>query len=218
MIVGVIHFTEPSNISDFTVNLTEVDSGPNAGKLRLGDIIDDVDVDDNEIAKRWSVFDVVNDSIHVYEDYALHYDNRPHGSMMFDPPYEMPVLIETDQFLSGNLTQVFGVFNYVTIIDTITVQAGTFYDVLVTFGLVEGTLPNIFNAQFGIDSILVPYGVSGIEWYAKDIGLIKAMDINTNSIDSSAEIEFVYELSKNKYCSLSACNISISAWIIACCF
>ena len=115
---------------------------------------------------------------------------------MFDPPYEMPVLIETDQFLSGNLTQVFGVFNYVTIIDTITVQAGTFYDVLVTFGLVEGTLPNIFNAQFGIDSILVPYGVSGIEWYAKDIGLIKAMDINTNSIDSSAEIEFVYELSK----------------------
>lgn len=187
-------FTEPSNISDFTVNLTEVSSGPNAGKLRLGDIIDDVD--DNEIAKRWSVFDVVNDSIHVYDDYALHYDHRPHGSMIFDPSYEMPVFIETDQFLSGNITQVFGIFNYVTIIDTITVQAGTFHDILVTFGLVEGTLSNIFNTQFGIDSTLVPYGVSDIEWYAKDIGLVKAMDINTNSIDSSTEIEFVYELSK----------------------
>ena len=83
-----------------------------------------------------------------------------------------PAVAETDQLIPFEP----GINNIYQIIDSLTVQADTFSDVLVVVGLDENFPRNFVNDDFGIDPA-INQGVTDVIWFAAGVGLLKFMDV-----------------------------------------
>ena len=145
-----------TDVMQFTWELTEITQGPNAGRLKLGNDSSGV------------VFDVSGNVVRFYE-----IDNFP-----LVPPLVFLESYETGVYYTIGESEV--VF---LIIPSITIQAGTFENVLVHLWLDSEFPPNSVNDQFGLSGFGITAAVTDVEWWAKDIGLLKFMGIN--SVDGS---------------------------------
>jgi hypothetical protein len=68
-------------------------------------------------------------------------------------------------------------------VDSVTVPAGTFTDVIVDIGLDRDLLnhgcgPNSVNQRLGLDPVAVPYAVTEIWWIVPGVGVVKANDVD----------------------------------------
>ncbi|MEA3546323.1 MAG: thrombospondin type 3 repeat-containing protein [Thermodesulfobacteriota bacterium] len=174
---------DPSGTNDFTVNLTST----NDGVLRIGDFV--YDISEGHHYSVWSTYDLVEDTIRLHSDF-----NPFYGLSIYDPPIELPTTVETNQLLTSPLPLTLFGADYLLFEDSITVQAGTFNNILVAIELDDDGIPNNYNSSLGLDITEVPYAVSAISWYAKGIGLVKALDVDSDEEDVIADIEFDYEL------------------------
>jgi len=149
-------YVTPSGTPDFTINLTQVTSGPFAGKYRLGD----------GTAER--IFDFDASGITIYEL----------GSTVYSPPFKINALQPLEEvFDSPNPDDSCCPWYLQKLGSSLTVLAGTFDDVLIQFAL-DKTFggPTSANTEFGLDPSEVPYGVTHVSWMAAGIGEIQNRD------------------------------------------
>jgi hypothetical protein len=166
-------FISPAGQTDFTAYLTQVTSGPLAGKLRYGDYVDIIDAPHLQ----YRIGDGDASSINIYETEM--------GS--FNPPLR----IDTMQALDTVIPTPFAENDYwyfQKLTSAFTVPAGTFYDVLVHIDLDTVFGPTSANAVFGLDPS-IPYGVTHVGWYAPGIGWIQDRDY-----DQFGNMLFEYQL------------------------
>lgn len=175
-------FTDSTGLPDFTANL----SSQSDGTLKLGDLVYDVPGDSPPMTK-WSTYEVTDDTVHfhsIFDPFS--------GISVYSPPLSLPTSLETNTLLSEHIPTTLFNTNYIMALDSITVSAGTFNDVIVMLELIEGDVPNNYNTLFGLDPLEIPLAVSAISWYANGVGLVKAMDVDGG--EEFANVEFSYEL------------------------
>lgn len=159
---------------DFTVKLTQVDSGVWAGKYRLGDFIDIIDTPHEQ----YHIADWDSTGITIY------------ASELGD--LSTPVKLEAMQPLETVIPNLFFGSEddwYFQKVASLIVPAGTFYDVLVLLHLDTTFGTTSANAEFGLDPTIITQGVTHVEWMAAGIGRIQDRDYN-----SSGDKLFEYQL------------------------
>jgi len=114
---------------------------------------------------------------------------------VFDHPIDalvlsvLPPVVETGTLYLLNSPNIFIYFEF---IDSLTVPAGTFTNVLAASALDEDFSPNSYNddPRLGIDSGIVTIGVTDVTWHVAGIGEIKfeGVDAGTGSIDGGFEL------------------------------
>lgn len=177
----------PSGQNDFSVSITKITSGPYIGKLRMGDWYE-YHPTGTEI--RWMVYDIFEENAILYEE----------SGQAYDPPLVVNInelVHELECFVNCSVYPGFySKPNYMRKEEKITVLAGTFYDILIEFNIdsEKGYPPNSSNYIYGLDPVKVPYAVTHIRWKAKNIGLVKCVDIDSET----GEIMHQYEL-KSSY-------------------
>jgi len=153
---------ERSDTSRFTWTLSAIGSGPNDGRMMLGN------------ASEWTVYDVASSALTIYETDAG----------IINPPLVFPVSAQTGQMItSGGQEFVF------FIAPGITVPAGTFSDVLGLVWLDSAHDPNVMNTRLGLDSAITA-AVTDVDWYASGVGLVKYMGVDaaTGLVDDGFEL------------------------------
>lgn len=113
---------------------------------------------------------------------------------VFDHPIDaavlsiLPSVVETGTLYS---LQDPNIFIYFEFIDSLTVPAGTFNNVLAASALDSDFAPNSYNfdPRLGIDPI-IPIGVTDVTWHVAGIGEIKfeGVDAGTGAIDGGFEL------------------------------
>ena len=154
-------FIYPGQISDFTVNLTQVLSGPLAGKYRYGDFVDIID----SPHLNWWIVDWDAGGMNIYE--------------LSGTVFIQPVRINAVQQLDALVNPFPDGAEHVHVfqkLDSLTVLAGTFDDILVHITLTKDFGPGSANAEFGLDPVAFPYQVTHVEWRAAGIGEIQNRD------------------------------------------
>jgi hypothetical protein len=121
---------------------------------------------------------VVTNSLTVYEA-----DGVP-----LTPPLAFAETYETGTYYSPYPDVEFVLLTAPSII----VPAGTFNGVLLSISLDSGFAANAMNATLGLNSLGITAAVTGIDWYAQGVGLVKYLDIDaaTGAIGNS-DIELI---------------------------
>jgi hypothetical protein len=154
-------YSSPPGFPGFTVTLTTEKSGGYIGKYRMGNFNTPDPARYIWVIYHWDVIDLI-----LYET----------SSGPFDPPVRLPRILPLNTLVDNPLEA--DVAWYLTKLDSFTVPAGTFHDVLVWFNLDKKTNgPNAVNAQYGLSSL--PYGISGAEWYGRNVGQLQELDVDS---------------------------------------
>jgi hypothetical protein len=145
---------------DFTVNLTQVTSGPLAGKYRYGDFVDIID----SPHLNYQIIDWDASGINVYET----------SGTVYSPPFRFDV-VQLDAIVDPfpDLVEHVHVFQK---LGSLAILAGTFDDILVHITLTKLFGPSSANDEFGLDREAIPHQVTHVEWYAAGIGEIQNRD------------------------------------------
>lgn len=155
--------------TQLTWTLSEVTSGPNAGRLEKGN-------NDSGI-----VYDLTGNVLTIYE-----YDKTP-----INPPFGLSFPeVGLGQVVSPDPDPTSSDRYLFTYIPSLTVQAGTFNDVLAFVWLDTNFSANVANTQLGLDP-LITAGVTDVEYLTRDIGLLKYQGIAASTGLSDG---FGYEL------------------------
>jgi len=179
-------YTYPSDQDDFTVSIARIDSGQYAGKMQRGDYVE-YHPTDPQITSM--IYELADDTFSMYAA----------SGHVFDPPYVVSTDDLNQELACYTNCQVYAFQEfepypeaYMRIDDSVTVAAGTFEDVLVKFSIDQkkGLPSNAANTEYGLDQDEAPYAVTHIRWFAKGIGLVKAVDIDsaTGSVVHSYEL------------------------------
>jgi hypothetical protein len=166
----------PPVVPDFTVNLTQITSGPFAGKSRFGDL-------ELGYGTEWLIFDQDATGITFYEL----------GSEgVFVPPGKINALQTLDEVL--NFPTPDYPVNYIAYEkpgSSLTVPAGTFGDLLLLIFLEEDFGPNSANTLLDLDPVKIPYSVNSAVWFAAGIGFIQfnAWDPSTGTLVYNVQLE-----------------------------
>ena len=159
MIAGSIGDTwayEKLDSTQFTWTLSEVASGTNVGRLERGNIDSGM------------VYDLIDNVLTVYE----------WNKIPFDPPLVFSE-IELGQVVTLNDDPDNPSMYLFWDIPSITVQAGTFTDVLALVWLDGETDANDANTQLGLDP-QVTAGVTDIDYFARGAGQVAFVGIEAN--------------------------------------
>jgi hypothetical protein len=148
-------YVTPSGTPDFTVTLTQVTSGPFAGKYQIGDGTE-------------YIFDRDASGIIVYQ----------RGSTIYSPPIKLNALQPLNEVADNPFPEeACCPAYYQKLGSSLTVLAGTFDDVLIDFALDKNFGgPTKANDEFGLDHTAVPFGVTHVSWMAAGIGEIQNRD------------------------------------------
>lgn len=152
-------FTYPPGFPGFTTILTVENSGDFSGKYRLGDYLTP-----DPSRFQWVIYDWGATKMNLYA--------TPDGT--FDPPIQFPRFLPLNKLLDNPLEA--DVAWYLIRLDSLTVPAGTFQDVLLWFNLDKDTKPNSVNAQYGLSGL--PYGICGGEWYGRGVGELQELSVD----------------------------------------
>jgi len=151
-----------SDTSQFTWTLSAITTGPNDGRMMLGN------------GSEWTIYDVANNIFTLYET----------ESGIIQPPLAFPVSAQTNKmFTTGG--QEFLFLNA----PGISVKAGASSDVLGLVWLDSAHGPNVMNTRLGLDAA-VTAAVKDVDWYAGGAGLLKhtGIDAATGRIDDGFEL------------------------------
>jgi hypothetical protein len=162
-------YVTPSGTPDFTITLTQVASGPFAGKYQIGD------------ATAVFIFDRDASGINVYQ----------RDSFVYSPPFKVNALQPLEEVKdSPDPEDSCCPWYFQKLGSSLTVLAGTFDDVLVHFALDKNFGgPTTANDEFGLDHTAVPYGVTHVSWMAAGIG-----EIQNRDYDELGNMLFEYQL------------------------
>jgi hypothetical protein len=164
-------FVSPSGIDDFTVNLTQVTSGPLAGKYRYGDYVDIID----SPHEQYFIFDLDAGGINIYAT----------EEGVLPQPVRINAVQKLDEVVASTFPGDYSPW-YFQKIPSLTVLAGTFHDVLVHINL-GAFAPTTANTTFGLDHL--SQGVTHVQWLAAGIGKIQDRDY-----DQYGNMLFEYQL------------------------
>lgn len=153
-------FIFPSGTPDFTVNLTQVTSGPLTGKYRYGDFVDIIDTPHLQ----YRIGDWDSSGINIYEL----------NGVGFSPPVKIDALQQLEAIITTFPDDPSHV-HYFQQLSSLTVLAGTFADILVDITLTKDFGPNDANTEFGLDPSIT-YGVTHVVWMVAGIGEIQNRD------------------------------------------
>ena len=156
-------FTYPTGFDGFKATLTVEKSGDYVGKYRMGDFITP-----DTHRYQWVIADWDATNLNLY--YAF-----PGG--IFDPPAQMPRFMPLNTLIDNPLETY--IAWYLIKLNSFTVPAGTFQDVLVWFVLDKTTKPNFVNAQFGLSDL--PYGITGVGWYGRGVGELQDLEVDAHT-------------------------------------
>jgi len=151
------------NVGGFTWTLSEISTGPNAGRHRLGGAADD-----------YIIYDVAGNVLTAYET-----EDGP-----LTPPVVFPETMQTEQYYS----LAPGTELILLSLPSVTVAAGTFNDVILTVGLDSAYAPNAFNSFFGLSAYGITAAVTDISWDAGGIGLVKWMGVE--ALTAAVDVDF----------------------------
>ena len=184
------HYTgiDPSADANFTVHYTQISSGEHAGRFRLGDYIFSGN-------PAYEIFDKNGDELHYYH-VLPGYD--------YDPPIILAAAVPLDTLLDSQAPEhVYTSKRYFKKQDTITLSSGTYDDVLVQIMFYPDVSANPANTYFNVESI--PYGVSHVVYYARDIGEILRVLIDplTGNPTYAYELEEKYVIIDSDHDGLS---------------
>jgi hypothetical protein len=155
-------YSYPSRFQGFTVSLTIEGSGNYSGKYRMGDFITPDPSRFIWVIYHWDATDLI-----LYET----------SSGPLDPFIRLPRILPLDTLIENTLEA--DVAWYCTKLDSFTVPAGTFHDVLVWFNLDKNTGPNGVNAQYGLSGL--SYGICGVEWYGRGLGELQELSVDATT-------------------------------------
>ena len=148
-------YTQPTGLPDFTVAITLITGNDYNGKYRIGDYLDD-----DGITTRYQI--VSYDNTYYY----LHYDSK--GDMSYDPAAQIPIIQELETVVPHPLKPTTDAW-YFKRLASLTVPAGTYYDILLKIDLDLSFGPNAANTYFQLPDT-VTYGVTDATWYARHGG------------------------------------------------
>jgi hypothetical protein len=168
-------FIFPDQISDFTVNLTQVPDGPLAGKYRYGDFVDITDFP----YLSWRIVDLDAGGFNIY---------ATEGGV-FSPPVRIDAVQQLNTMV--NLIPDDENVSVFQKLGSLTVFAGTFDDILVIITLSKDFGPSSANVEFGLDPVAIPYQVTHVAWFAAGIGEIQNRDYEYSE---DGEMLFEYQL------------------------
>lgn len=171
---GKYSYTTPPGFAGFALTLTRVASGPYAGKYRIGDY----HTPDPTIAT-WRIFDWSADRslMNIYADSLKSYS----------PPRTIPAVNNIEILIPSPFED--NIYWYFEKVPSYDVPAGRFTNGLAWIVFDENFGPNSVNTDLGLN--FVPFGVTGITWYAPGIGEIA----NKNVDAASGATSFSYQLS-----------------------
>jgi len=151
-----------SDTSKFTWTLSAINTGPNAGRMLLGN------------GSTWTIYDVLNGIFTIYET----------ETGMTNPPLAFPVSAQTNQMITID-GQEFLFMNA----PGITVKPGSSSDVLGLVWLDSAYGPNVINTQLGLGSAITA-AVTDVDWFVGGVGLVKHMGVDaaTGTIDAGFEL------------------------------
>ena len=171
---GKFNYTTPPGFGGFTLTLSRVASGAYAGKYRIGDY----HFPDSSDAT-WRIFDWTADhsTINIYAD----------SLKVYNPPVQMAAVNPKGTLI----TNPFDTSShwYFKTQASYGVPAGTFNDVLLWVVVDENFGPNSVNTDLGLT---LPFGVTGVTWYAPGVGEIANKDVDA----ATGNIAFYYELTR----------------------
>lgn len=163
--------------SHFTQIISVVNSGLNAGSFFRGN------------SNSGIVYDLTNSVLTIYE-----WDKTP-----LDPPLVFSE-IEFGQIVTLNYDPDDPSIYLFCKIPIITVQAGTFNDVIAIVWIDDDFPANSANTQLGLDP-LITYGVTDIDYFARGIGNVKHQGIEAaNGLSDGDGYELVNTTVVNKSC------------------
>jgi hypothetical protein len=171
---GKYSYTKPPGFDGFTLTLSQVASGEYAGKYRIGDY----HTPDYGTAT-WRIFDwsadrsavnIYTDSLKVYSPPAQMAAVNPEGTLITTP-------FDTNSHWYFKTQASYGV------------PAGTFNNVLVWVVVDENFGSNSVNTELGLT---LPFGVTGVTWYAPGVGEIANKDVDA----ATGNTAFYYELTR----------------------
>ncbi len=151
-------YNNQTPLPDFTVYLTQVSGGGWDSKYRWGDFV-------SPNGSSYYIVDWDTNGINVYEA----------DGNVFSPPGLIPATLPINEMFANPLGEANNYW-YFQKLPSLTVSAGTFYDVLVHIALDDRFGPTTANDLFGLGSL--PYGVTHVEWMAAGIGTIQDRDYN----------------------------------------
>ena len=151
-----------SDTSKFTWTLSAINTGPNAGRMLLGN------------GSTWTIYDVLNGIFTIYET----------ETGMTNPPLAFPVSAQTNQMIT-----IDGQEFLFTNAPGITVKPGSSSDVLGLVWLDSAYGPNVINTQLGLGSAITA-AVTDVDWFVGGVGLVKHMGVDaaTGTIDAGFEL------------------------------
>jgi len=171
---GRYNYTTPPGFRDFTLILAKMASGPYAGRYRIGDY----HIPDPGIAT-WRIldWDVDRSLINIYADSLKSYT----------PPLTIPAVNNIEILIPSPFEN--NIYWYFKKVPSYQVRAGTFTNGLAWIVFDDNFGPNSINTDLGLG--WVPFGVTGVTWYAPGVGEIAEKNVDAGS----GAISFSYELS-----------------------
>lgn len=166
-------YIAPPGTPDFTVTLTQVTSGPFAGKYRWGDF----------------VFPNGNSSYHIGDWDSSGINVYENNGVIYSPPEKIPSVLPLNESFINPLPDVD--YWYFLKMPSLTVAAGVFDDILLQINFDSRYGPNDANKFFGFDDMVeFPYGVTHASWMAAGIGEIQNVDIDV----ATGNLVYEYQL------------------------
>jgi len=178
------NYTVPPGTPGFTVSLVKLTAGEYAGKYRMGDWRKP------DGSTEWWISD--GDASHAY----LYYHSQLGA---FAPPR----VIEGWQELEKPIPNPFNLDpnnpKYLKLLASLTVTAGTFNDILISIDLDKNYPPNKYNDLYGLDRQTIPWGVTGIQWYARGFGAIADENVDAATGNQVSKYDLVSTTVKPKF-------------------
>lgn len=144
--------------TQLTWTLSEITSGTNAGRRQIGDDVSSM------------IYDLTGNVLSIYQVYGI-------------PPFDAPIVYsetELGQVVTLNDDPINPSMYLFLDMPSITVQAGTFNDVLAVVWFDGNYSANVANNQLGLDPQITA-GVTDIDYYARGIGMVKYTDIDAGT-------------------------------------
>jgi hypothetical protein len=161
-------YTQPAGVPDFTVAITLYNQGVYTGKYRIGDYRDP------DGTTYWEIVAYDNNFFYLY------YDSKDDTTFPpAHPPFQIPITQELETLVPNPANPGTG-FWYFKKLPTLTVPAGTYYDVLLKIDLDTSFPPNNANTDFGLPSTIT-CGVTHADWSARRVGTLQDMNFDANT-------------------------------------
>jgi hypothetical protein len=167
---GKYSYITPPGFEGFKLTLRKETSGPYAGKYRLGDYHTP-----NAGDATWRVFDWPADRslINIYADSLESYS----------PPRTIPAVNNIEILIPDSFNN--NIYWYFKKVPQWDVLAGRFTDGLAWIVFDENFPANSANTNLGLEGLeFVPFGVTGVIWYAPKVGEIASKDIDAATGDT----------------------------------